>query len=156
LRDEPDDAVLEEELRQIIEVLDPVPEHLLAAAKDCYTWRTVDSDLAELVFDSVAEDHGVLVRGADQARLLSFEATGLTVDVQVTGIGQARRIIGQLAPPQRATVRIRQGSDGSDVTYLEADELGRFSGPLREGPFSLACTGTAAGSRPVITDWIAL
>lgn len=153
MRDEPDDAVLEDELRQIIEHLDPVPENLLAAAKDCYTWRTIDSDLAELVFDSFAEDHGVLVRGADHARLLSFEATGLTVDVQVTGTGQARRIIGQLAPPQRARVRIRQGPD---VRALDADELGRFSGALREGPFSLMCTGTAAGSRPVITDWIAL
>jgi hypothetical protein len=153
VRDEPDDAVLEDELRQIIEHLDPVPENLLAAAKDCYTWRTIDSDLAELVFDSVAEAHGVLVRGADHARLLSFEATGLTVDVQVTGTGQARRIIGQLAPPQRARVRIRQGPD---VRALDSDELGRFSGALREGPFSLMCTGTAAGSRPVITDWIAL
>lgn len=153
MRDEPDDAVLEDELRQIIEHLDPVPENLLAAAKDCYTWRTIDSDLAELVFDSVAENHGVLVRGADHARLLSFEATGLTVDVQVTGTGQARRIIGQLAPAQRARVRIRQGPD---VRALDADELGRFSGALREGPFSLMCTGTAAGSRPVITDWIAL
>ena len=78
VRDEPDDAVLEEQLRQIIERLDPVPERLLAAAKDCYTWRTVDSDLAELVFDSMAEDHGVLVRGADDPRLLSFEAHDLT------------------------------------------------------------------------------
>jgi hypothetical protein len=153
VRDEHDDAVLEEELRQIIELVDPVPESLLAAAKDCYTWRSIDSDLAELVFDSVAEDHGVLVRGADHARLLSFEAPGLTVDVQVSGVGEARRIVGQLAPPQRARVRIRQGPD---VRALDADELGRFSGPLREGPFSLMCTGIAAGSRPVVTDWIAL
>ncbi len=153
MRDEHDDAVLEGELRQIIERLDPVPERLLAAAKDCYTWRTVDTDLAELVFDSVAEHHGVLLRGADQARLLSFEAPDLTVDVQVTGIGQARRILGQVAPPQPVTVRIRQGQDVSD---LDADELGRFSGQLREGPFSLLCTGSAEDSRPVVTDWIAL
>lgn len=152
MRDEHDDAVLEEELRQILDRLDPVPEHLLAAAKECFTWRTVDSELAELVFDSVAEDHGALVRG-DHARLLSFEAAGLTVDVQVTGIGSARRIIGQLAPPQPATVRVRQGQD---VTDLHADELGRFSGDLREGPFSLVCTATTATSRPVVTDWIAL
>lgn len=153
MRDEPDDAVLEEELRQIIERLDPVPGRLLAAAKDCFTWRTVDSDLAELVVDSAAEDHGVLVRGAGHSRLLSFEAPGLTVDVQVTGGGQARRILGQLSPPQSATVRIRQGSS---VTDLDTDELGRFSGTLHEGPFSLLCAGSAEGSRPVVTDWIAL
>ncbi len=153
MRDEHDDAVLEEELRRIIELVDPVPENLLAAAMGCYTWRSIDSELAELVFDSVAEDHGVLVRGADPARLLSFEAPGLTLDIQVSGAGEARRILGQLAPPQRARVRIRQGPD---VSALDADELGRFSGPLREGPFSLMCTGTAADSRPVVTDWIAL
>ena len=153
MRDEPDDAVLEEELRHVIEHVDPVPENLLVAAKDCFTWRTIDSDLAELVFDSVAEDHGVLVRGADHARLLSFRASGLTIEVQVTGAGQARRIIGQLAPPQRARVRIRQGPD---VRALDADELGRFSGTLREGPFSLMCTGISPASRPVVTDWIVL
>ncbi len=152
MRDEPDDAVLEEQLRQIIERLDPVPERLLAAAKDCYTWRTVDSDLAELVFDSMAEDHGVLVRGADPPRLLSFEAHDLTVDIEVSGSGSARRIIGQLAPPQRSTIQIRQGRDAAQ---LETDELGRFTGPLRDGPFSLLCTG-AEGSLPVVTDWITI
>ncbi len=152
MRDEPDDAVLEEQLRQIIERLDPVPERLLAAAMDCYTWRTVDSDLAELVFDSVAEDHGVLVRGADHSRLLSFEAPDLTVDIQVSGSGSARRIIGQLAPPQRSTIQIRQGREAD---HLETDELGRFTGPLRDGPFSLLCTG-AEGSPPVVTDWITI
>ncbi len=47
---------------QIIERLDPVPERLLASALGSYTWRTVDSELAELVLDSVAEDQGALVR----------------------------------------------------------------------------------------------
>ncbi len=152
MRDEPDDAVLEEQLRQIIERLDPVPERLLATALNSYTWRTVDSELAELVFDSVAEDHGVLVRGTDNLRMLSFEARDLTVDVQVSGSGPARRIIGQLAPPQRATIQIRQGRE---TGHLETDELGRFTGPLNDGPFSLLCTGTE-GTQPVVTDWITI
>ena len=85
--DEPDDTGVEERLRDIIERLDPVPERLLALALDSYTWRTVDSDLAELVLDSVADEHGVLVRGREDVRLLSFEASSLTIDVQVSSSG---------------------------------------------------------------------
>ena len=155
MRDEPDDAALEEQLREIAQRIDPVPDWLLAAAIDSYAWRTIDSDLAELVFDSEAEEAGALVRGGDRTRLLSFEATGMTIDVQVGGSGTGRRIIGQLAPPQQAAVEIRQGLD---ATGLNTDELGRFSGPLHAGPFSLRCsTGTGTGpDRPVVTDWIAL
>jgi hypothetical protein len=151
--DELDDAELEDQLRQIAARFDPVPPQLLDAAVDSCTWRTVDSDLAELVFDSLADDHVALVRGREQARLLSFEASGLIIDLEVTGSGPDRTIIGQLAPPQRAAVEIRQGSN---VTGLDADELGRFSGPLRAGPFSLRCSTGTDPDRPVVTDWIAL
>jgi hypothetical protein len=151
--DEPDDTKLEEQLRETAARLDPVPPRLLRAAVDSYTWRTVDSDLAELVFDSLADDHVTLVRGREHARLLSFEAGGLSIDVQVTGSGPDRRIVGQLAPPQRAGVKIRQGLN---VTGLNADELGRFSGPLRKGPFSLLCSTGTDPDRPVVTDWIAI
>jgi hypothetical protein len=151
--DEPDDAELNEQLREIAAQFDPVPPRLLRTAVDSYTWRTVDSDLAELVFDSLADDRVALVRGQEHARLLSFEASGLTIDVQVTGSGPDRKIIGQLAPPQRVAVEIRQGLN---VTGLDADELGRFSGPLHSGPFSLRCSTGTDPDRPVVTDWIAL
>ena len=151
--DEPDDTELEEELREIAARLDPVPPRLLTAAVDSYTWRTVGSDLAELVFDSLADDHVALVRGQEHARLLSFESGGLTIDVQVSGGGPDRRIVGQLAPPRRAAVKIRQGLK---VTGLDTDDLGRFSGPLRKGPFSLLCSTGADPDRPVVTDWIAI
>ena len=150
---ESDDKELMEQLRQIAARLDPVPQRLLEAAVASYTWRTIDSDLAELVFDSLADDDVALVRGPEHARLLSFEASGLTIDVEVTGTGPDRRIIGQLAPPQRAAVEIRHGLD---ATGLDTDELGRFSGPLRAGPFSLRCSTGTDPDRAVVTDWIAL
>jgi hypothetical protein len=150
---EPDDTELEEQLRELSARLDPVPPRLLRAAADSYTWRTIDSDLAELVFDSVVDDYVAATRGNEHARLLTFEANGLTLDVQVTGSGQGRRIVGQLTPPQRLGVVIRQDAD---VTELDADELGRFSGPLRDGPFSLLCGASANRDRPVVTDWVSL
>jgi hypothetical protein len=148
-----DDDELEQQLRELAARFDPVPRRLLDAAVDSYTWRTVDSDLAELVFDSQAEDQAALVRGGEHARLVSFAAGDLVIDLEITGSGQDRRIIGQLAPPQRAAVEIRQGSG---VTGLDTDELGRFSGTLRSGPFSLRCRTGVAPDRPVVTDWIAL
>ena len=144
---------LEQQLRELAARFDPVPPRLLDAAVDSYTWRTVDSDLAELVFDSQAEDQAALVRGGEHARLVSFAAGDLVIDLEITGGGQDRRIIGQLAPPQRAAVEIRQGSD---VTGLDTDELGRFGGTLHTGPFSLRCRTGAEPDRTVVTDWIAL
>lgn len=155
MRDDPDDE-LEERLRRVAERVDPVPRGLLQAAVDSFTWRTVDADLAELVFDSLVDQYqDALVRGPGQARLLSFAASGLMIDVEITGTGPSRRLIGQLVPPQWAAVELRRG-DG--VATLEADELGRFSaGPLRAGPISLRCsTGTEPDGRHVVTDWISI
>jgi hypothetical protein len=151
--DEADDARLEEELRQIFERLDPVPDELLAAAIASYTWRTVDADVAELVFDSVAEENAALVRGGEQARLLTFSSRELVIEIQVSGSEPDRKIVGQLAPPLAATIRIRQGGGAAE---LHADELGRFSGTLGAGPFSLVCTAGTESGRPVATEWIAL
>lgn len=149
LPDEPD-AALEEELRQIIARGDAVPPPLLQAALDAYGWRTVDAELAGLVFDSLAAA-GAPVRGPHPDRLLSFEADGLTIDLEITGTGPVRAVTGQIVPPQRAAIEVRQ-ADG--VTALETDELGRFrSEALGPGPFSLRCR---TDGRQVTTDWMAI
>jgi hypothetical protein len=154
--DESDEAELERELRQVLTQIDAVPPILLDAAKGALAWRTIDADLAELVFDSLADnDEAALVRGTGQARMLSFRASGLTIDVEVTGSGESRRLIGQVAPSARASVDIRQGNS---VFTVEADELGRFSADrLQAGPISLRChPGHETIHRLVVTDWIAI
>ncbi len=154
MRDEREDAELEEQLRKAAALVDPLPAQLLQTAMDSFTWRTIDADLAELVFDSmVDQDEDVLVRGPAHARLLSFEAGDMTIDVEITGVGPSRRLIGQLAPPQPAVVEVRQSGG---VGAVEADELGRFSaGPLRAGPISVRCsTGVEPDRRRVVTDWV--
>ncbi len=154
--DDPDDTGLESELRRVIGRLDGVPPPLLQAAVDSFSWRAIDAELAELAFDSlVSQDRDAAVRGPQPARLLSFEAGGLTIDVEISGTGSARTLIGQIVPPQRASVELRRGDD---ATSLEADELGRFSsGPLGPGPLSLRCTvGTDPDRRSVVTEWITM
>src|SRR5258708_39306106 len=90
--DESDDAELEEQLRQIAARLDPVPQRLLEAAVDSYTWRTIDSDLAELAFHSLADDDEALLPGPVHSRRLSFGASRLTIYVVVSRTGSFRSI----------------------------------------------------------------
>jgi hypothetical protein len=144
VRDEPDDTELTEELRRAVADLDAIPAPVVQAAVGSYSWRTVDAEFAELVFDSLVDQgSGTVVRGPQEGRLLSFEAADLTIDVEVGRTGSTRTLIGQILPPQPAKVELRQGDE---VTALDADELGRFeSGPLGPGPLRLRCS-IAAGS----------
>jgi len=154
--DETDHAELEDELRRVVAQIDSVPPALLEAAIGAFAWRTIDADLAELVFDSLVDhDRASLVRGTGHGRMLSFRASTLTIDVEVTSQGNSRMLVGQLVPPQSATVDIRQGDR---VITIEADELGRFSaGPLQAGPTSLRCRVSGDIVRPsVATDWVAI
>jgi len=150
--DEADDE-LTDELRRLAAGLDPVPPELLDAAAGAFTWRDIDAELAELVFDSLLDtDEASLVRGAPERRLVSFTGGGLTIDVEVTSAGPERTVMGQIVPPQRGVVDIRRRQE---TVSIEADELGRFrSGPLPPGPLSLRLR--PAGGAPVVTDWLAL
>ena len=154
MHDEPDDARLEEELRELAARLEPVPDRLVQAALDAYAWRTIDAELAELTFDSLAgHEEAALVRGQQQERLLSFRASGLTIEVEVTAAGPARRLIGQLVPPQRAEVKIRH-QDG--VVTVATDEFGRFvADRMPAEPVSLRFGPTPGeGRSAVVTEWI--
>ncbi len=141
-----------ERLARLARLNDPVPADVVAAAKASYTFRTLDSELAELVYDSAMEAAQLVgVRGGG-ARQLTFEAPGLAVETEIAADG---RLVGQMVPPQAARVEIRHRG-GS--TVVQADELGRFHADgLEAGPMSLRCwvTGTA-GVPPTETDWIVI
>jgi hypothetical protein len=152
----PDDARLEDELRVLAARHEPVPERLLQAAIDAYAWRTVDAELAELVFDSQADQEvAELVRGRQPDRLLSFQAADLTIEIEVIAQGSSRSLMGQLDPPQLAMVEIRRGDQAVTLT---TDDLGRFSAEsLPAGPVSLRCGLAAADAASfVVTDWVAI
>lgn len=169
MSDEPGDEELAEELRRLAAQADPVPTLLVQAAIDAFSWRDIDAELAELVFDSVFDtDEATLVRSSPDRRMVSFKTPELTIDVEVSvavagtaaGVEVAsaapgRSVMGQIIPPQRATVEIRHREGG--VT-IEADELGRFqSEALQSGPMSLRLRPAASGERPaVVTDWISI
>ncbi|KWW99807.1 hypothetical protein C3Y87_07210 [Carbonactinospora thermoautotrophica] len=145
---EPYDELLDE-LRELLNEIDPVPAEVVEAAKASFTWRTVDAELAELTEDSaLAEAAGI--RGPGGPRLLTFEAPDLTVVVEVSAIGDRRRMLGQLVPPYAAEVEVRH-RDGTET--VSADDLGRFTvEQVPAGPVSFACR--SASRRTVVTSWV--
>jgi len=142
-----DDEMLEL-LGRALRTAEPVPDRIVHAARGAWTWRTIDEELAELVFDSAVESSGV--RSEDTARQLTFRAPGVEIEVMVIE-GGGRRLVGQLVPPQVATVLLAT-DDG--VVEQSADALGRFTfdshGP---GPVRLTVR-TDGGS--VSTEWVLL
>ena len=148
----PPEALLEL-LRSVSATADPVPLGVLDAARSSFTWRTVDSELAELAEDS-ALDALAGVRGAAGPRLLTFEAPAATVVVEVTSRGSAHRLLGQLVHPRAADIEVRH-ADGTSVVH--ADEWGRFRvETVPSGPVSLACSFSGHPARRVVTSWVTL
>jgi hypothetical protein len=93
------------------------------------------------------------VRGSPESRELSFRASGLTIELEITGTADQRRLTGQLIPRQPAVVDIRHG-DG--VITVQADELGRFSAEaVPPGQISVrGRLGPVTDQSSVVTGWV--
>lgn len=139
------------ELRNVVDRADPIPDRVVAAARASFAWRTIDTELAELVADSSLAGSGV--RAAEAARLLTFEADGVEIELEVAETGSSRRLTGQLIPVGAAQVTIRWG-DGS--LEVRADDLGRFSAEgIPATTVSLEIL-RARAEHPVVTSWVAI
>lgn len=142
-----DDELLGE-LRTLAAVVDPVPPEAIAAARSAIAWRTMDAELAELTADTSVEPELAGVRSVETPAMLTFEASDLTVEIEVIEEGHGRRLIGQLVPPGPGEIEIRQRA--GRVAVL-ADEMGRFSASdVVAGPLSLLCRRLDG---VVQTDW---
>jgi hypothetical protein len=111
-----------------------------------------DAPLQEALLEEALLEASV-VRGGPEWRQLSFRTSGLTIELEITGSGDYRRLMGQLIPRQSAVVDIRHGQG---VISVQADTLGRFS--AEEVPFgqiSLRCR-LGSDQSPVVTGWITL
>ena len=97
------DDQLQELLGRALRTAEPLPDRVVVGARAAWTWRTIDEELAELVFDSAAELTGV--RSEDTARQLTFRSPGVEIEVMVVDDG-TRRIVGQLIPPGAYAVQL--------------------------------------------------
>jgi hypothetical protein len=137
-------------LGQALRAHDPVPEHVLDGARAAFTWRTIDAELAELVYDSATESAGV--RSTDSTRQVTFQAPGVEIEVMVIENGN-RRIVGQLVPPAEVTVQL---TSGDTVVDASTDRLGRFTfHDVEPGPVRLTVLGSG-GEHLVHTEWVLL
>jgi hypothetical protein len=148
-----DDNVLMTRLHDMFSVHDAPPAAVISLAQQLFSLRALDAELATLVADSAVDGLAVAVRGGD-TRLLTFETAELAIEIEVSGTGRTRRVVGQLVPGGPATLEARQPS-AMEVRRAEADGRGRFEfDGLAPEPLSL--TWRRPGSRAVTTQWIGL
>jgi hypothetical protein len=151
-----EDAAREATFRRLQSLVlenDPVPEDLLAAARSAFGLRSVDSELAALVYDSmIDEELLVAVRSrAQSTRQLTFAARGLVLEMEIS---EARNLVGQVVPPQAAIVELRHRGGSTPVA---TDEHGCFHVPaIPDGPVSFRCRPVKADGDSIATSWITL
>jgi hypothetical protein len=146
-----DDDILMTRLRDLLGPIEAPPPEFVELAKRVFELRTVDAELAALIADSDVEAGAVAVRGSAETRLLTFESAGLAIEIEVSGTGRSRRVLGQLVPPGPGTIEARQPSVAG-ARSVEVDDRGWFVlDDVRPEPLSLTCR--RSGAAPVITEW---
>lgn len=128
-----------------------VPAHVVEAGKAAFTWASIDSELAALVYDSSTSTEVATATRSERARIrdLTFASPQLTVHVQVSG----DELQGQVVPPRRGSIEM-QCADGLP-RMGEIDDEGWFTvAPLPAASFRLLWR-TADGATTV-TDWLTL
>lgn len=148
-----DDDALLEDLATLLGPQHEPPPAVLHAAREVFTWRTVDAEIAALTYDSLLDDAPAGVRAAAQPRILTFEADGITIEVELDATPSGRRLLGQLVPAQAAELELLV--DGEVLAVSSADAMGRFSVALPREPRRLtlrcrAVDGTTVESAPTV------
>lgn len=149
-----DDDALLRELAEVMNRLDPVPDHLLGAARAAFGLRRLDAELAQLAYDSEEHEPELAVRSDAGPRLLTFETADLRVELQVEEQPGAHRLIGRLEPSGPGHVEV-EDRDGRTRARAEVDDAGRFSvGRVPGGAVRLTCH--RAGTPSTTTEWTVL
>lgn len=149
------DAELLSWLGEIAATIDPPDPDAYTSGHDAFLLRRLDEELAELVADSRLDAQAV--RGDVAAiRLLSFQARGLTVDIQVTDNGPTRTALGQVAREHGGlSGRIVVESPAGEHSAAAIDDAGRFE--LTDLPDALVRLRIEmAGGPSVATTWFGL
>jgi len=147
-----DDPLLAD-LRRLAGVVDPVPDQVTAYARAALGWRRIDAELAELLVDSQLEAASTTRSVSESERTLTFRATDLDIDVELSLGDDEIVLLGQLAPACTAAVDA-QRDDGSTVATVAADELGRFRFSLERGVRIRLVVRREPPATPVETSWI--
>jgi hypothetical protein len=146
-----DDEQLWGALQEAMRARQAVPSWFVETGKNAYAWHNIDSELAQLTYDSRQDSGEATVMRAETAsiRALTFTSAHLSLELEVT----EGSVLGQIIPPRSGTLEIHPRSDASTTT--EVDELGCFSvEPIPPSPFRLRWR-TPDGT-DVMTGWITI
>lgn len=142
------DTVLLARLDEAWHAVQQVPPEFVEAGKAAFVPSDVDSELAELIYDSLSEPSGTRTDAAP-LRALTFSSASQTIELEVTG----EALLGQLVPPCATRVEV-QPREGRSAT-ITSDDLGVFTiVPVPDGPFRLRYHTPTGVS--VVTGWIAI
>lgn len=140
-------------LAELVRRDDAVPPEVVEAARASFAWRSVDDELAALVYDSDRDGELLAnVRATGRSsRMLTFEAPGIALEVEVSG-SRPRELVCQVVPPQAVTLELL-GPGG--VRAAAEDDFGTFHFPsVPPGAVKLRCRLRSGGSSPVATSWV--
>ena len=115
---DPADRRLLDEVRSVLDDVDPVPDAVLTSARAALTWLTIDAELAALAEDTALASAGV--RSTGLTRSLTFESEAGVLAFEVSGDGEVRQIVGQADRPADLTVRHAGHFYGSASTEAKA------------------------------------
>ncbi|MEN3362259.1 MAG: hypothetical protein V7637_6241 [Mycobacteriales bacterium] len=143
-----DDDELLARLAEVMDEVSPVPPDVVTAAQAVFGLRTLDAELAELLFDSADVPAPAGLRGPPAwPRQLTYQLDDLLIECEV----DAANLIGQVLPAAPVTLEVMTSSG---VTHpVDVDSAGRFVAPLPgHGPIRLRCQ--PGRQRPVLTPWL--
>ena len=140
-------------LGDALQAADGPPREVVDQAKQLFTWRTVDAELAELTFDSLVSGTPSGVRSEGTARSVTFETPAIVIDCEITPAGERYDVMGSISPTDGATLAIER--PGGVEAAVAVDELGRFRiDGLERGTVRFVVRAGEAAR--VVTDWFGL
>lgn len=122
-----DDDHLFEALRECLGTAGRVPAEVVAAAKEVYSLRNMDEELARLTYDSRADAElaGTFRSATLSVRSLVFGFGEVTLDIDIV----PDAVVGQVAPAQVGVVVIETREGRAGQAPIEGS--GMFSIPMR-------------------------